>query len=139
MMLPPTHNHLPLPQLHAALEPYNEQLMEAAKPAWLLNAHEGDTPKYTESHFSGVKPYAPRDEGWPYCEGCKERLSFTCQINFAEFSGSQMFRESGLFQFFYCWNCFPVSREDLALEQVFCCRWYPNFDEATALAQEQVP
>src|SRR5436309_1089524 len=108
-----THRHLTMPALHTALEPYREELEHAMEPAWLLNASGADTISRAETHFLGTTPYVPVSEGWPRCEKCGRPLQLVCQFNFAEFAGSGMFVESGLFQFFYCWECFPISHEEI--------------------------
>src|SRR4051812_41138916 len=103
MTIPITHRHLTMPALHVALEPFREELERVMEPAWLLNAVDADSVSRTETHFLGTTPYVPASEGWPRCEKCGRLLEFVCQINFAEFVGSGMFAEGGLFQFFYCW------------------------------------
>ncbi|MFL5733185.1 MAG: DUF1963 domain-containing protein [Chloroflexia bacterium] len=107
------------------------------EPAWLLNAVDADSVSRTETHFLGTTPYVPASEGWPRCEKCGRLLEFVCQINFAEFVGSGMFAEGGLFQFFYCWECFPISDKEIAEGAALRCRWYPQFDERAAEGTEQ--
>src|SRR4051812_39031118 len=131
-MLPTTHEHLSMPPLHAALEPYRAELEQAMEPAWLLNAYNADTVSRAETQFLGTTPYVPASEGWPRCKQCGQMLEFVCQINFAEFAGSGMFVEHGLFQFFYCWECFPITHEEVAAGAALQCRWYPQFDECDA-------
>jgi uncharacterized protein YwqG len=132
MILPMTHRHLTMPALHTALEPYREELEHAMEPAWLLNAYDADTVSRAETHFLGTTPYVPVSEGWPHCDKCGRPLEFVCQFNFAEFAGSGMFVESGLFQLFYCWECFPISDDEIAEGAALRCRWYPRFNRREA-------
>lgn len=154
-MLPPSHRNLRLPELHPALEPYRAQLEAVAKPAWLLNAHRVEVTSPTETQFDSVSPFVPAEQGWPLCSHCGDPLSLVCQVNFGQFSGSGMFTKKGLFQFFYCWNCFPPYSEEISpnvfeegypgyipmelLEKQLgiAFRWYADFDEATAATVPQ--
>ena len=124
-MIPETHRGLALPSLHPALEKYQAELQEIVKPAWLLKCHKTETISRFQTHISGNTPFAPVEDGWPLCDKCEKPLEFVWQIDFADFNGIGTFASRGLFQFFYCWDCFALPPQD---EFDYACRWYPDFD-----------
>lgn len=137
-MIPETHRDLALPPLHPALEPYRSALREIARPAWLLKCDKVDTVSRFETHIGGATPFVPAKDGWPICDKCGKPLTFVWQVDFADFAGIGSFTDRGLFQFFYCWDCFawPPS------EQYGCVRrWYPDFaaDRMQEVAQVEAP
>ncbi len=123
-MLPETHRDLTLPHLHPALELYRAALQEVMKPAWLLKCSEADTVSRFQTHIGGITPFAPVEDGWPMCDKCGKPLEFIWQIDFADFKGIGAFASQGLFQFFYCWDCFAWPPHE---EYGYACRWYPDF------------
>lgn len=148
MILPPTHQHIVLPELHQEVEAVRSEFERLILPAWLLNAHDAVAVSRTQTHFLGDSPFMPATEGWPACDNCTQPLTFMWQINFAEFSGSGMLEERGLLQFFYCWLCFPMPMSDSEANEVnndedyfyggllavqhdqphgIAYRWYPDF------------
>jgi hypothetical protein len=137
-MLPPTHAHLVLPQLHPALEPYRSVLEKSMKPAWRLMCHQVDAIERTTTHIGGFTPYVPVQRGWPHCESCLDPLSFIWQLNFAEFAAAT-FATQGLFQFFYCWRCAPLPGLNDEYDFATLCRWYPDFRSDVAATVSQVP
>jgi uncharacterized protein YwqG len=132
-MIPETHRDLVLPPLHPALEKYREKLQAVAKPAWLLKCSKTDSVSRFQTHFLGTTPFAPVQDGWPVCGACGKPLEFVGQIDFEAFRGIGAFAGRGLFQFFYCWKCFPHPPKD---NFGFASRWYPNFQAEGML---QVP
>lgn len=158
MNLPTTHRHLKVPALHAPLEPFRADIESIVLPAWRLNARTVKRVSGLETHFLGDSPYVPIDIGWPNCDHCGQPLTFMWQINFREFSRSRMIEEQGLFQFFYCWKCFPLPMRDDLLQDAktkweempgllatsiqqhegICYRWYPDFDNELAKGILQV-
>jgi hypothetical protein len=154
--LPPTHRRLVLPEMHRELEKYRPQIEELVRPAWLLNVEAAATVARNQTHFLGDSLYMPASMGWPSCDNCSNPLTFMWQVNFAEFSGSEMFEERGLFQFFYCWTCFPLPMSPQELDGLpdpmaygylatgydrssgVHYRWYPALDAHSPLAEEQM-
>lgn len=137
--LPATHSQLEFPELHPELEPYRYLLEVSVKPAWCLRCHRVRTISRTATHFGGITPYVPLDMGWPRCPTCGNVLDFIWQINFADFAAAA-FAPAGLFQFFYCWACFPLPNfTPYEFEKL--CRWYPDFNsnEAEAVPQALCP
>jgi hypothetical protein len=135
--LPTTHSQLVFPELHQALEPYRPLLKASVKPAWRLRCHQVDTISRTATHIGGFTPYVPIDMGWPHCPVCGNVLCFIWQINFAEFEAAT-FAPQGLFQFFYCWACFPLpGYTPYEFERL--CRWYPDFSRNEAEGVPQTP
>lgn len=124
-MMPETHRELTLPVLHAALAPYRAALQAAAKPAWLLRCREAETVSRYETHVGGTMPFLPVAAGWPVCDKCGEPLDFIWQVDFADFQGAGTFATRGLFQFFYCWDCFAFPQDG---GFGYASRWYPDFD-----------
>jgi uncharacterized protein YwqG len=113
---------LSLPILHPALERYRADLEKVAKSAWLLKCRKVNAVARFETHFGGVTPFAPTNDGWPCCDKCGQKLHFIWQVNFAEFEN--FFINKGLFQFFYCWRCNVVPPANYG----YACRWYPTFE-----------
>jgi uncharacterized protein YwqG len=132
-MLPETHRDLTLPPLYPDLEKYHELLEGSVRPAWLLRCQKVEAISRFQTHIGGSTPFAPIQEGWPLCDSCGKPLEFVWQIDFADFKGVGVYAERGLFQFFYCWECFPLPPED---DSGYACRWYPDFD---ALLVEDIP
>ena len=123
-MIPETHRGLALSPLHSALEKYRAELQEVVKPAWLLRCCKAETVSRFQTHISGNTPFVPVKDGWPLCDTCEKPLEFVWQIDFADFRGIGTFASQGLFQFFYCWDCFALPPQD---EFGYVCRWYPDF------------
>lgn len=136
--LPATHARLVFPQLHPRLEPYRTLLEESVKPAWRLVCHQVETVSRSTTHIGGFTPYVPDELGWPRCVVCGNPLSFIWQLNFADF-GAATFARQGLFQFFYCWLCFPLPGSPYDFDML--CRWFPDFtvDIASTIAQASCP
>ena len=60
--------------------------------------------------FGGTKPYLGKDEPWPTCEECGDKKVFVCQIDISkipEGARNHIGLHSGLFQFFFCFECGP--------------------------------
>lgn len=123
-MLPETHKHLSLPPLEPALKKYRSAIEGLVRPAWLLRCRKVETVSRYCTHIGGNTPFAPVKDGWPECGKCGKPLEFVWQIDFADFGGAAVFEDHGLFQFFYCWECFPLPPED---EFGYASRWYPDF------------
>ncbi len=136
LSLPKTHAHLAFPDLNPALEPYHSLLEGKLRPAWQLRCHQVVAISRAATHIGGFTPYIPLESGWPRCVVCDNPLSFIWQINFADFDAAT-FASRGLFQFFYCWFCFPLP--DDAYEFGTLCRWYPDFLENEVLTVPQAP
>ncbi len=134
--LPTTHAHLVFPQFLPEFDPYRALLEASVKPAWRLQCHQVDTISRTVTHIGGFTPYVPVDMGWPHCPACGNALNFIWQINFAEFAAAT-FTSQGLFQFFYCWSCFPLPGDPYAFDAL--CRWYSDFTSNEAELLPQVP
>lgn len=124
-MIPETHRDLTLPPLHPALEKYRADLEKVARPAWLLRCHKTEAVSRFETHVRGDTPFMPVEEGWPLCDKCGEPMAFVWQIDLSDFHGVGTLVDRGLFQFFYCWDCFGLAPYD---EFGYTCRWYPDFD-----------
>lgn len=133
--LPATHAHLVFPHLHPALEPHRTLLERRVKPAWRLVCQQVETVSRMTTHIGGLTPYVPEALGWPYCVVCKNPLSFIWQLNFADFRAAT-FTPRGLFQFFYCWLCFPLPGSSYDFESL--CRWFPDFTVDRAMMSAQV-
>jgi uncharacterized protein YwqG len=131
-MLPNPHRHLELPPLHPVLEPFRPALEQSAKPAWLLKCHTIPSVSRYHTHIAGTTPFVPQYLDWPTCSQCAQPLEFIWQVNFADFGGIGSFADQGLFQFFYCWQCFPLSSEGPG----WACRWFADFDPLQA---EDIP
>jgi uncharacterized protein YwqG len=129
--LPETHRHLSFPALHPALAPYRDALEGVVKPAWLVRCQAVDSVSRFVTHVGGTTPYVPLDDGWPLCDGCGRPLEFIWQINFSEFQG-HTFAGQGLFQFFYCWDCFPLPPDT---DEGLACRWYSDINRSAAQAE----
>jgi uncharacterized protein YwqG len=136
-MLPETHQGLTLPPLHPALKGYRAALQAVAKPAWLLRCRETAAVLRWRTHIGGHTPFAPVEDGWPLCDRCGEPLAFIWQIDFADFGGIGACADQGLFQFFYCWDCFGWPQDGFGCAS----RWYPDFDaqEMRHVAQLEAP
>ncbi len=67
--------------------------------------------------FGGNKPYRRDNFTWPVCGKCGTQKDLMCQINIANLPPSlqqHIKMKSGLFQFFYCYECMPdESYEDI--------------------------
>jgi uncharacterized protein YwqG len=133
-MAPKAHDQLPPPVLHPTLEKYRARIEKAMKPAWLLQCRKAGRGFRFASHLGGNTPFMPADSEWPECDGCEEPLQFVWQIDFAQAGGEGAFVDLGLFQFFYCWDCFPLVGEDLGLTT----RWYPDYDRRKARKVPQI-
>jgi uncharacterized protein YwqG len=137
-MLPATHKALKLPEFrHPALAPYQAALQRLAKPAWLLRCRQGKSVSRLTTHMGGTTPFVPRALGWPLCQDCGKPFEFVLQVDFAEFAGSTMTYDSGLFQFFCCWNCCLAPKGVCSTH----CRWFPDFSKLkkTAINQARCP
>jgi uncharacterized protein YwqG len=136
-VLPDTHQHLTLPSFHPVVAPFRAALEQAARPGWLLRCRQVISVSPFHTHIAGTTPFMPFEMGWPGCTKCGLPLAFVWQIDFADFSGSVTLVNTGLFQFFYCWECFPMPSDTFG----WACRWFPDFsaEHAQTLPQATCP
>jgi uncharacterized protein YwqG len=123
-----------LADLPPALAPYRDTLLKIAQPAWILECQPVAEVSRFVTHIGGTNPYLPTGRTWPQCEGCGRPLSFLWQVDFTDFGGVGTLVSQGLFQFFYCWFCFPFAGRDHG----FVCRWYPGYNRAHAENEPQI-
>ncbi len=137
-MIPETHRGLTFPPLHPALEKYRTDLQKVVRPAWLLKCSKTESVSRFQTHIGGHTPFAPVEDGWPVCNKCGKPMEFIWQVDFSDFQGVGVFADRGLFQLFYCWDCFAWPPHETF---GYTCRWYPDFSvhQVQEVAQLDAP
>ena len=90
--------------LEALLKPLIRQCTEL-----IPTSNDSATVQSLDSKFGGT-PYAEQSEQWPECPTCKQGLTFICQINAN--NCKHEIKDSALYTFYYCWECFPWGLRD---------------------------
>ena len=108
------------------------------RSAWYLKvrpADERDSRHCTK--FGGNKPFRANNFKWPVFGECGSHKAFVCQINIANLP--HLLKEhikmtSGLFQFFYCYECLPIC----CFEDIYIIQSSELLPSLKSLASEKV-
>ena len=108
------------------------------RSAWYLEvrfANERDSRHCTK--FGGNKPFRANNFKWPVFGECGSHKAFVCQINIANLP--HLLKEhikmtSGLFQFFYCYECLPIC----CFEDIYIIQSSELLPSLKSLASEKV-
>ena len=84
---------------------------QLVRPAWLPVKAQHCSGRLQASKIGGCNPFRRKNFQWPKCNGCSQHKSFLLQLELRTLPASARAlwggMQSGLFQVFYCFHCYP--------------------------------